>query len=448
MKRKNKCLPCLILDGNQYIFNYLNSDPVRKNDDESLKSTFGENTVQFVLYLDGILDEDCFINKKGVIEYHDPHCKNCFSNDMIKKSFNKRKIYLENGIIVIIKVKRYLCKKCRKYSQVRLNGIYEDYCNFSIKMKNKAIRLRTRGWDSLRNLTWTYNIFNNLKMSYETIRQSLLIFDGLYYLNEELKPSGYVSYDVQWIKINKKWHYRHVLFDIVHKMPIAELLAKKEDSKTTKNFLKNSIQPKDSIAIVTDLKPSYDKIMRELGFIHQHCTFHLLQNIYSTISPELTKMKKKFERNLKNMELNLSDTQIKEKSKQFINDYKSEINEYLGLIYQLFKQQTYNKAIQYVELLKRESVNFPKLLQDYMNEKFFPEYKKFIHCLEKRHKGKLDNTNNQIENYIGNTMPRAHKKKFRTMEGAFNQIMLQKNGWIEKRNQELTFWQSLLNINT
>ena len=306
-------------------------------------------------------------------------------------------------------------------------------------MKNKAIQLRTRGWDCLRNLTWTYNIFNNVKMTYETIRQSLLIFDGLYYLNEDLKPSGYVAYDVQWIRINKKWHYRYVLFDIVHKIPIAELLAKKEDSKTTKNFLKNSIQPKDSIAIVTDLKPSYDKIMRELGFIHQHCTFHLLQNIYDTISPQLTKMKKEFERNLKNTEVNLSDTQIKEKSKQFINDYKLEINEYLGLIYQLFKQQTYNKAIQYVELLKRESINFPKLLQNYMNEKFFPEYKKFIHCLEKRHKGKLDNTNNQIENYIGNTMPRAHKKKFRTMEGVFNQIMLQKNGWIEKRNQELTF---------
>ena len=164
--------------------------------------------------------------------------------------------------------------------------------------------------------------------------------------------------------------------------------------------------------------------MRELGFVHQHCTFHLLLNIYDTISPELTKMRKEFERNLKNMELNLCDT---------------EINEYLSLIYQLFKQQTYDKAIKYVDLLKRESINFPKLLKDYMDEKFFPEYKKFIHFLEKRHKGKLDNTNNQIENYIGNTMPRAHKKKFRTMEGVFNQIMLQKNGWIEKRNQELTF---------
>ena len=46
---------------------------------------------------------------------------------------------------------------------------------------------------------------------------------------------------------------------------------------------------------------------------------------------------------------------------------------------------------------------------------FSQNTKKFIRFLEKTHKGKLDNTNNQIENYIGNTMPRAHKKKFRTM---------------------------------
>jgi hypothetical protein len=40
---------------------------------------------------------------------------------------------------------------------------------------------------------------------------------------------------------------------------------------------------------------------------------------------------------------------------------------------------------------------------------------------------------------MGNTILRAHKMKFRTMGVVFNQIMLQKNGWIEKRNQELTF---------
>jgi len=41
--------------------------------------------------------------------------------------------------------------------------------------------------------------------------------------------------------------------------------------------------------------------MRELGFVHQHCRFHFLLNIYDTISPELTKMRKKFEQDLKNM---------------------------------------------------------------------------------------------------------------------------------------------------
>ena len=84
----------LFWTANNIYLTILNSDPVRKNDEKSSKSQFGENTVQFVLYLDGIIDENCFINEKGVIEYHDPHCKNCFSNDLIKKSFNKRKIFL------------------------------------------------------------------------------------------------------------------------------------------------------------------------------------------------------------------------------------------------------------------------------------------------------------------------------------------------------------------
>lgn len=123
--------------------------------------------------------------------------------------------------------------------------------------------------------------------------------------------------------------------------------------------------------------------MIELGFVDQHCTFHLLLNICGIISPELTKMRKKFERNLKNMELNLSDNKIKEKSKQLIGDYKSEINEYLSLIYQLFKQQTYDKAIPYVNLLKRESINFPKILKEHMDKKFSMNIKNLYASLKK-----------------------------------------------------------------
>ena len=72
-------------------------------------------------------------------------------------------------LVLLLKSSDILCKKCRKYSQVRLNGIYEDFCNFSIKMKNKAVELRKRVWDSLRNLSWTFNVFNGINMSYETI---------------------------------------------------------------------------------------------------------------------------------------------------------------------------------------------------------------------------------------------------------------------------------------
>lgn len=78
------------------------------------------------------------------------------------------------------------------------------------------------------------------------------------------------------------------------------------------------------------------------------------------------------------------------------------------------------------DLFKRESVNFPKLLKDYMDKKFSLEHKKYIHFNEKTHKSKLDNTINQIENYIDNTIPRAYEKKFITIKRVFTQILLQK----------------------
>ena len=40
-----------------------------------------------------------------------------------------------------------------------------------------------------------------------------------------------------------------------------------------------------------------------------------------------------------------------QKLKQFLKGYKSEINEYLELFYQLFKHQTCNNSIHYINLL-------------------------------------------------------------------------------------------------
>lgn len=63
----------------------------------------------------------------------------------------------------------------------------------------------------------------------------------------------------------------------------------------------------------------------------------------------------------------------------------------------LFKQQTHDKALAYIELLKQELKNFPAVLKNYLSKNFFPEYKKFLYFLKKPYKGKLNSTNNQTE---------------------------------------------------
>ena len=52
--------------GLQYIFNYSNVDPVRKNDGKRLQCSFGENTIQFALYIVIFYDENYIINKDEI----------------------------------------------------------------------------------------------------------------------------------------------------------------------------------------------------------------------------------------------------------------------------------------------------------------------------------------------------------------------------------------------
>ena len=197
-----------------------------------------------------------------------------------------------------------------------------------------------------------------------------------YYVNTDMKFSGYAAYDVQWIRIERKWYYRHILFDLINRMPIAELINEKEDSATTKNFIKNSIKATESIAIVTDLKPGYDKIMREIGFDHQHCTFHLLLNINEELREELKQIRKEYESNLKKQNPKLSETQIKKQSKNMINNYKIEINEYLSIFYKLFKKETYEEAIEYINFLKEKLINLSTNSSKILKEKILPRITK------------------------------------------------------------------------
>lgn len=112
--------------------------------------------------------------------------------------------------------------------------------------------------------------------------------------------SGYYSYDVQWVRVEYVWYYRHVLFDLINKMPVAELLSDNENDETVEKFIDKNIPPHKRTAIITDLKKSYDKIIEKLGFIHQKCTFHLKLNIDEKIKRYLNKINKNMQENTKN----------------------------------------------------------------------------------------------------------------------------------------------------
>ncbi len=434
MNKENNCLPYLILDDGAYKFVGDFKDPVRFDELREID----DNSFQIILPIESILDENYFVNSNGVIEYRKPYCTKCNSYNIIKKDFNWRFLCLENGVPIRVKVKRYFCKKCKKKFQVEFNKHYEKYCNFSNIFKDKIVKARENGWISLRNIKRLIKDWFNVNISHESIRKALLVEGEFYYFNENVKLSGYYGYDEQWEKVSGKWIYYLVIFDLVNNVPVASTLSETLNEDLIKNFIDKSIPFKDRIAIVTDLKPEYDKIMEELGFIHQHCTFHLEKNIKSNMEKKINKDMINYRLELKNTVPELSDDDIDEMVKNKKEESKSEIWDYIAYFMELFKQPSFNDAIDYVNHLKEEINYFPKHLCEYLKKNFFPEYRKFLRFLEEDYKNKLDSTNNKIENFNGNTMPKYEKRSYKTKKGLWSALMHKAKGWIKRRKQDLT----------
>ena len=250
--------------------------------------------------------------------------------------------------------------------------------------------------------------------------------------------SGYYGYDEQWEKVNGNWIFYLVLFDLVNNVPIASMLTEKLSEDVIKNFIKMSIPSKDRIGIVTDLKPEYDKIMSELNFVHQHCTFHLEKNIKSNMEKKINKDMVNYRFELKNTHPEYSEDDLDEMIKEEKEEVKSEMWEYIADFMELFKQPTFDEAIIYINFLKDEIEYYPQHLVEYLNKNFFPEYRKFLRFLEKDYKNKLESTNNKLENFNGNTMPKYEKRNYMTKRGLWSALMHKKDGWIKRRNEDLT----------
>ena len=65
-------------------------------------------------------------------------------------------------------------------------------------------------------------------------------------------------------KLMENGFYYYVIFDIINRIPVATYLTDSVTNKKIKDFINKSIPPKDRVAIITDLKPGYDKIMERI----------------------------------------------------------------------------------------------------------------------------------------------------------------------------------------
>ena len=178
--------------------------------------------------------------------------------------------------------------------------------------------------------------------------------------------------------------------------------------------------------------------MRELGFEHQYCIFHLQLNIKDKIKQYFRTKEQKHKSKIKKEHPTWSKFKIKKETKKHFKEERHEINNYLKFFMKLFDCETYKEALEYIELIKQELNNFPPILKEYLTKNFLPEYKKYIVFLKDEFKGKLDRTNNKTENYIENTLPKAHKNKFRTNQGLFDHIYLRSIRWKKNQRNQLT----------
>ena len=446
LKKNNKALPINnVFDVQQKLFgfeNFNHGKAKKRNKRNQRRSNEKQSKLHVGEYKDPeliISDEytsKYYIDENGIIGCLNPICPHCNSRKVTKWDIYSRNIISEEYCGEIL-IRRYFCKRCQKTFITNLNDYFDARSNISNSLKEKSWEIKELGWCSLRNIAKYYEIFYNIKISHESIRKALIVIEGNEIDFKLPKLSGYYGYDAQWIKINKKWRFRHALYDIVQKMPVAELFTEEETNEDVYYLINKYTKLKDRIAIVTDTKTGYNKVMDELEFDrHQYCVFHFKLNLNKLIKDEIKKRKQKIRQELEETYENKPKNFIDEKEKKQLEPFKKEIKYALQLLYYVFKEESFDKANSYIKLIKSNMINFPTFITEYIEKTFLPNYKSYLYYLEKPHKNKLDDTNNKTEGYFRATMPKGQKRKYRTLEGIINQIYHRGNGLIKNQQEK------------
>ena len=405
MPNKRIYAPNSILDVEQYIFYDFNEEFVLSNPNftklfNSCRKAFKSFDLSF---------------KKDIpyFKMSSARCPFCNSRHVVKYGFTKRILVFKEIGRTEVKVQRYSCKRCGKTFQTDLTSLVDKNSNFTNELKKESEHLISDYLGSLKNVCKSFKKFFGISISHQTIENWLFVDENI--LEFDLgRCSGYYVFDVEWIKINGKWKYRHTLLDSISNCIMADAIYDFEDETTVMKFLKESTANKNKVAITTDLDKKYASIISKLGFKHQLCIFHTKKSL----NKQLKDYAKRFK--LSNEEYEVCKTQLNELKNLFdLEDYDEAEKELKSLIY---RKNEFNKVV--YEIIRKTIV---------------PRYKSFIYHLKD---SKIERTSNKIENAFQKTMPKSRKKTFKTVRGILKRIYRRDLIWNEKRKNEKAHQQS------
>ena len=405
MQNQKTITPNSILDVKQYIFcdsndGFVLSDPrfvkIFKSCQKVLKSfdlSFKKDVPYFKMSL--------------------ARCHYCGTRHVVKYGFTKRTLVFKDIGKTMVKVQRYICKCCSKTFQTDLTSLVDKNSNFTNDLKSESEHLISDYLGSLKNVCKSFKKFFGISVSHQTIENWLFVNENV--LEFDLgRCLGYYIFDVEWIKVNGNWKYRHTLLDSVSNFIVADAIYDTENETTVTKFLKESTVNKNKIAITTDLDKNYSLIIPKLGFKHQLCIFHTKKSL----NRQLKYFKDKY---------HLSDEEYEECQQQLQN------------IKNLFDLENYDEANKELQSLIYRKNEFHPIIYKIIRKSISSRYKNFIYHIKDK---KIEKTSNKLENAFQKTMPKSRKRTFKTTRGVLKRIYRRDLIWNENRKTDFENQQS------
>jgi len=218
-------------------------------------------------------------------ELVNPVCPECGSNWVIKQEFRKRRPKLGDFGELVIHMRRYRCKRCSRKFTTRMEGVVKPNDQYAALVKEYVNASIAKGYSSLSDLR--FQVF----ASYGLLPSRQTIWNWIGSKRMELDYSGYYCYDEEYLMIDGERQYRLTLFDHITNVAVEEGIVETLESKEIDGFLRRALEGKPLIAITTDGRRDYQKIVKELGAVHQSCIFHLIKDMLKDLYRYLGKEK-------------------------------------------------------------------------------------------------------------------------------------------------------------